>query len=127
MADDKSNPGKLDRERINVDEDYELNGWAKSLGVKSVYILHDTETYGKGIADVFETEAKKLGLEVLGNEGIDYKQPDQKPVLTKIRASGADLGVGLRTVARPSRSFECRSTSGDRSGPSGSTSEPTDR
>jgi len=39
----------------------------------------------------FEAEAKKIGLEVLGNEGIDYKQSDQKPILTKIRASGADL------------------------------------
>src|SRR3989475_316254 len=35
--------------------------------------------------------AKKIGLPVVANEGIDWKQPDQKPVLTKIRASGADL------------------------------------
>jgi len=65
--------------------------WAKALGHHKVYILNDQELYGKGIADVFETEAKKIGLEVLGNEGIDYKQPDQKPILTKIRATGADL------------------------------------
>jgi branched-chain amino acid transport system substrate-binding protein len=56
---------------------------------------------------VFETEAKKIGLEVLGNEGIDYKQPDQKPILTKIRASGADLvymgavvETGAQTIIR---------------------------
>jgi len=65
--------------------------WAKKLGHKKVYILNDQELYGKGIADVFEAEAKKIGLEVVANEGIDYKQPDQKPILTKIRASGADL------------------------------------
>ncbi len=65
--------------------------WAKALGHHKVYILNDQELYGKGIADVFETEAKKIGLEVVANEGIDYKQPDQKPVLTKVRASGADL------------------------------------
>src|SRR5262249_5032318 len=41
--------------------------WAKKLGHKKVYILNDQELYGKGIADVFETEAKKIGLEVLGN------------------------------------------------------------
>jgi branched-chain amino acid transport system substrate-binding protein len=81
--------------------------WAKKLGHKKVYILNDQELYGKGIADVFEAEAKKIGLEVLGNEGIDYKQPDQKPILTKIRATGADLvymgGVvetGAQTVIR---------------------------
>jgi len=43
----------------------------------------------------------------LGNEGVDYKQPDQKPILTKIRASGADLvymgavvETGAQTVIR---------------------------
>jgi branched-chain amino acid transport system substrate-binding protein len=65
--------------------------WAKQRGAKKVYILNDQELYGKGIADVFEAAAKKLGLQVAANEGIDWKQPDQKPVLTKIRASGADL------------------------------------
>jgi branched-chain amino acid transport system substrate-binding protein len=81
--------------------------WAKKLGRKKVFILNDQELYGKGIADVFEAEAKKIGLQVLGNEGIDYKQPDQKPVLTKIRASGADLiymgavvETGAQTIIR---------------------------
>ncbi len=65
--------------------------WAKQRGHKKVYILNDQELYGKGIADIFEAAAKKLGLQVAANEGIDWKQSDQKPVLTKIRASGADL------------------------------------
>ncbi len=65
--------------------------WAKRLGVKKVFILNDQELYGKGIADVFEATAKKIGLPVVANEGIDWKQPDQKPILTKVRASGADL------------------------------------
>ncbi|MBI1775827.1 MAG: branched-chain amino acid ABC transporter substrate-binding protein [Proteobacteria bacterium] len=81
--------------------------WAKKLGHKKVYILNDQELYGKGIADVFAAEAKKIGLQVLGNDGIDYKQPDQKPILTKIRASGADLvymgavvETGAQTIIR---------------------------
>ena len=81
--------------------------WAKKLGYKKVYILNDQELYGKGIADVFESEAKKIGLAVVANEGIDYKQPDQKPILTKIRASGADLvymgavvETGAQTIMR---------------------------
>ncbi len=65
--------------------------WAKRMGVKKVFILNDQELYGKGIADVFEATAKKIGLPVAANEGIDWKQPDQKPILTKVRASGADL------------------------------------
>ncbi|HTS90915.1 MAG TPA: branched-chain amino acid ABC transporter substrate-binding protein [Stellaceae bacterium] len=81
--------------------------WAKALGFKKVYILNDQELYGKGIADVFEAQAKKIGLTVVANEGIDYKQPDQKPILTKIRASGADLvymgavvETGAQTIIR---------------------------
>ncbi len=65
--------------------------WAKQLGHKKVYVLNDQQLYGKGIADVFEAAAKKFGMEVAGNEGYDFKQPDQKPLLTKVRASGADL------------------------------------
>lgn len=65
--------------------------WAKQRGHKKVFVIHDQELYGKGIADVFADTAKKIGLQVVGTEGIDYKQPDQKPVLTKARAAGADL------------------------------------
>jgi branched-chain amino acid transport system substrate-binding protein len=65
--------------------------WAKQRGHKKIYVINDQELYGKGIADIFEASAKKLGLTVVANEGIDWKQPDQKPVLTKVRASGADL------------------------------------
>ncbi|HZS31803.1 MAG TPA: branched-chain amino acid ABC transporter substrate-binding protein [Methylomirabilota bacterium] len=65
--------------------------WAKRRGAKKVFVIHDQELYGKGIADVFDQTARSLGLQVVGNEGIDYKQPDQKPVLTKARATGADL------------------------------------
>ena len=36
--------------------------WAKSLGATKVYVLDDTEIYGKGIADVFEASAKADGL-----------------------------------------------------------------
>ncbi len=65
--------------------------WMKQLGGKKVYVLNDQELYGKGIADVFEATAKKLGLQVAANEGYDMKAPDQKPLLTKVRASGADF------------------------------------
>lgn len=33
MADDRSNRGSPDRNRINVSEDYEVRDWAKKLGV----------------------------------------------------------------------------------------------
>lgn len=65
--------------------------WAKSLGVKKVYILDDQEVYGKGLADIFDASAKKQGIEVLGHEGIDAKASDYKALMTKIKALNPDL------------------------------------
>jgi len=65
--------------------------WAKSLGVKKVYILNDQELYGKGLADIFEATAKKEGLEVLGKEGINPKASDYKALMTKIKALNPDM------------------------------------
>lgn len=33
MSDDKRKPGTPDRDRINVNEDYEVQYWTKTLGV----------------------------------------------------------------------------------------------
>jgi branched-chain amino acid transport system substrate-binding protein len=65
--------------------------WAKSLGVKKVYILDDQSLYGKGLADVFKATAKKLNLQVLGQEGIDGKASNYRALMTKIRALQPDL------------------------------------
>ena len=65
--------------------------WAKSLGVKKVYILDDQELYGKGLGDIFEATAKEQGLEVLGHEGIDPKAGDYRALMTKIKALNPDL------------------------------------
>lgn len=65
--------------------------WGKSLGAKKVYILDDQETYGKGIADLFEKKAKEIGLDVAGHEGIDPKASDYKALMTKIKAAGVDF------------------------------------
>ncbi|AWH51172.1 MULTISPECIES: DUF3606 domain-containing protein [Stenotrophomonas] len=35
MADDKTKTGAADRNRINVNEDYELHYWTKALGVSA--------------------------------------------------------------------------------------------
>ncbi|MBD0361444.1 MAG: branched-chain amino acid ABC transporter substrate-binding protein [Coleofasciculus sp. C3-bin4] len=65
--------------------------WAKSLGVKKVYILDDQELYGKGLATIFNASAKKQGIQVLGQEGIDAKASDYKALMTKIKALGPEL------------------------------------
>jgi len=65
--------------------------WAQSLGAKAVYVLDDTELYGKGIADVFEATAKELGLDVKGRDGIDGKAADYRALAAKIVAVAPDL------------------------------------
>ena len=64
--------------------------FAKELGIKSVYVLNDTETYGQGVAQAFVTEAKKQGITVLSSgdkgEGWDKKQTDYTALFTKIKA-----------------------------------------
>ncbi len=64
--------------------------WAKALGIKTVYVLHDQQLYGKGIADRFVQVAKDNGINVAGEEGIDVKATDYSAQATKIVSSGAD-------------------------------------
>ena len=65
--------------------------WAKELGVKKVYILHDRELYGKGIAGIFQKEALKNGIQVAGYEGIDAKASNYRSLAIKIRQAAPDL------------------------------------
>jgi branched-chain amino acid transport system substrate-binding protein len=65
--------------------------WAKELGAKKVFILHDRELYGKGIADVFKRVSAKLGVEVVGYEGVDPKAANYRSLVTKIKSTGAEL------------------------------------
>ena len=69
--------------------------FAKSVGVKSVYVLNDTQTYGQGVSQAFTSEAKKLGLNVLSagpyGEGWDAKQSSYEALFTKIKALNPDM------------------------------------
>lgn len=65
--------------------------WAKELGAKKAFVLHDKETYGKGIADQFETAAGKQGIEVVGVEGIDPLATNYRSLIPKIKGDGADV------------------------------------
>lgn len=65
--------------------------WAKQLGVTKVYVLDDTELYGKGIADVFRKDGPTIGLEIVGNDGIDGKATDYKALAEKVKATDPGL------------------------------------
>jgi branched-chain amino acid transport system substrate-binding protein len=65
--------------------------FARKLGLKKAFIIDDNETYGKGLADVFEASFSKQGGTVLGHEHITKGQVDFKALLTKVHSAGPDM------------------------------------
>lgn len=65
--------------------------WAQELGAKSVFILHDGELYGKGVASVFKKSAEKRGLTVLAFDKIDPKAANYRSLAVKMKQSNPDL------------------------------------
>lgn len=65
--------------------------WASELGAKRVYVLDDTEVYGRGIATLFAERCREIGLAVLGHESIDAKAQEFKSLMISIKALRPDL------------------------------------
>jgi branched-chain amino acid transport system substrate-binding protein len=61
------------------------------LGFKKAFVIDDNETYGKGLADVFDAQYRQLGGTVLGHEHITANQVDFKALLTKIKSQNPDI------------------------------------
>jgi branched-chain amino acid transport system substrate-binding protein len=66
------------------------NYFADTLKVKSVYVLDDSGAYGVGIADAFQAQAKKRGINVLGRDQLNPKEADYATTLTKIKQLNPD-------------------------------------
>jgi branched-chain amino acid transport system substrate-binding protein len=62
------------------------NYFADTLKVKSVYVLDDSGAYGVGLADAFQEQAKKRGINVLGRDQLNPKEADYATTLTKIKS-----------------------------------------
>ena len=58
--------------------------------MKSVYILDDSGAYGVGMANAFEAQAKKIGIEVIGRDQLNPKEADYTTILTKIKGLNPD-------------------------------------
>src|SRR5215207_2818661 len=63
---------------------------AKELGLKRVFVLNDSETYGLGIATLFADYAKKEGVQILANQKWDKAASSYESLASRIKASGAD-------------------------------------
>jgi len=62
----------------------------KDEGCTKTYILNDKEVYGKGISTQVSDGAKLVGLQIVGNDGIDTKAANFRTLAQKVKASGAD-------------------------------------
>ena len=58
MPDDKRNPGRLDRDRINVNEVFELRCWSNKFGVSKEELAAAVKRVGPMVRDV-EVELKQ--------------------------------------------------------------------
>lgn len=54
MADNKSNTGAPDRDRINMSEDYEVRDWTESLGVSRERLQEAVDAVGNSAEKVRE-------------------------------------------------------------------------
>jgi branched-chain amino acid transport system substrate-binding protein len=79
--------------RVAASDDYQgpaaADMMVKLRHVKSVYIVHDNQTFGKGVANAFKLRAQKLGIKVLGFEPWDSKATDYTAIGQHIKDSGA--------------------------------------
>ncbi len=70
--------------------------YAKELGLKKVFILNDGETYGHGHRDPLLEYAKKLGIQILGNQKWDKKAIELRVPRQPHQGAGADARLPRR-------------------------------
>jgi branched-chain amino acid transport system substrate-binding protein len=62
-----------------------------TLGAQSVYILHDNQSYGQGLATIFQAVYEGFGGEVLGFEAFDAASDDFQALANKIANEAPEL------------------------------------
>ena len=78
--------------RVAASDDFQgpaMADYFKKKGKKSVYILQDNTTFGKGVAQGFQARAQKLGIKVLAFDAWSEKATDYTAIAQKIKDSGA--------------------------------------
>jgi len=78
--------------RVAATDDYQGPAAAdlmKSKGIKSVFIVHDNQTFGKGVAQAFQNRALGLRIQVKGFVPWDAKATSYEAIGQQIASSGA--------------------------------------
>jgi len=76
-----------DDQQGSVAGDYIL----KNFKGKKIAVVHDKTTYGQGLADVTRNTMNKGGMKEVLYEGVNVGDKDYSALVSKIKASGADL------------------------------------
>ena len=90
----KAHPDVINYVRVVTTDDNQGPAAARyiiqKLGKKNVYIVDDTETFGKGIADNFEKEFKAEGGTVVARDGVPKTTTDYTSIMTAAKAKNPD-------------------------------------
>jgi len=89
--------GNVNYFRTNASDDtqgWAGASWAKCLGYDTVYLLDDRQLYGKGVVDAFIQQAEKVGIEIVGRDGVESSDIDFRSLLTKVKAANPKLVYG---------------------------------
>jgi branched-chain amino acid transport system substrate-binding protein len=85
--------GKRNYVRVAATDDFQgpamADGFKKLYKIKSVYVLQDNTTFGKGVANAFRSRAQKLNINVVGFESWSEKATDYTAIAQKIKTSKA--------------------------------------
>ncbi len=73
--------------------------WARSLGLRTFYVLDDGEAYGVGVASLFSNYAQQIGMYEVGRRTIDKTATDYRSVLEAVKQADPDLVYFGGTVA----------------------------
>ena len=76
---------------------------ADNLKAKRVAVIHDKDTYGKGLADATKAKINSMGLKEVLYEGLTRGEKDFNALVTKIKSRNADVVYfgGLHSEAGP--------------------------
>jgi branched-chain amino acid transport system substrate-binding protein len=86
-SDDYQGPAASD---LLLSKAFKLAQGKKFSPIKDVYILHDNQTFGKGVAEAFRIRAQSQGIKVLGFEPWDAKSTSYEAIANRIKATNAD-------------------------------------
>ena len=86
-SDDYQGPAAAD---LLLSKAFKLSQGKKFAPIKDVYVLHDNQTFGKGVAEAFRIRAQSLGIKVLGFEPWDAKATSYEAIANRIKGTNAD-------------------------------------